>query len=379
MVSSLSQQDVRRLLADPSTDVRAEVAEKLAGEIDSPKLTEAEFQIAQDIVRLMARDASVAVRTALSQALRTAKRLPHDVAVKLAYDVEAVALPVIADSSVLTDADLIAIVRRGSSAQQEAVADRPEVSEAVSDALIEDAGESAVARLMRNVGARIRKLSFEKAADRFADSDMVKQGMAERSDLPATVAKRLVSIVSDQLANYLVARHELSRELAVDIIGQSSERAMEHMRSDASGVDFRERVHRAHEAQRANRLGPLLVLLRALSLDDMDYFASALAAMAKVPVANARTLIDASGENSLRSLSEKAGLPAKLLAAVRFALHTDARAGFAGSKSAWERHRAGVIGRTLGEIIELDRADCDYLCAELAKLCAPAEPGAAAV
>ena len=45
MVSSLSQQDVARLLADPSTDVRAEVAGKLAQEIDSPKLTPAELQM----------------------------------------------------------------------------------------------------------------------------------------------------------------------------------------------------------------------------------------------------------------------------------------------------------------------------------------------
>ena len=38
------------------------------------------------------------------------RHLPHDVAVRLASDVEAVALPILADSPVLTDADLVALV-----------------------------------------------------------------------------------------------------------------------------------------------------------------------------------------------------------------------------------------------------------------------------
>src|SRR5207249_4235467 len=97
-------------------------------------LTADELQIAQDIIRLMAKDASVAVRTALAQRLRNAKRLPHDVALRMAHDVEVVALPILTDSSVLTDADLVAIVRNGAAAKQEAIAGRASVSEEVSGA-----------------------------------------------------------------------------------------------------------------------------------------------------------------------------------------------------------------------------------------------------
>ncbi len=62
MASSLTQADIARLLAEPSASVRAEVADKLAREIDSTPLTETELQIAQDIVRLMAKDVELAVR-----------------------------------------------------------------------------------------------------------------------------------------------------------------------------------------------------------------------------------------------------------------------------------------------------------------------------
>src|SRR5580698_6582182 len=98
MTSPLSQEDVARLLAEPSPQARAEVAAKLAQTIDNPLLTEAELHLAHDIVRMMARDVAVTVRSTLSQSLRRATHLPRDVALRLADDVEAVALPILADS-----------------------------------------------------------------------------------------------------------------------------------------------------------------------------------------------------------------------------------------------------------------------------------------
>src|SRR5690348_2534329 len=154
MASSLTQADVARLLAEPSASARAEVADKLAREIDNTLLTDTELSIAHDIVRLIARDVELAVRSALSHSLRKASRLPPDVARRLASDVEAVALPILSDSPALTDADLIEIVRQGSTRKQEAIAGRAAVSEQVSDALVTQGSEPAVAALLGNAHAR---------------------------------------------------------------------------------------------------------------------------------------------------------------------------------------------------------------------------------
>src|ERR1700722_10820507 len=148
MTSTLSQADVAKLLAEPSPHVRAELAGKLASELDSTRLTEAELNLAQDIVRTMAKDVEVVVRQALAQSLRKAAKLPHDVAVKLANDIESVALPILENSTVLTDDDLAGIIKSGAATKQEAIAGRLNVSEKVSAALIESGGEKAVATLM---------------------------------------------------------------------------------------------------------------------------------------------------------------------------------------------------------------------------------------
>ena len=64
------------------------------------------------------------VRENLSRSLRNSSRLPYDVAMRLAHDIETVALPILADSTVLTPDDLVEIVRSGSAPKQEAIAGR---------------------------------------------------------------------------------------------------------------------------------------------------------------------------------------------------------------------------------------------------------------
>src|ERR1700722_4270481 len=154
MASTLSQADVAKLLTEPSPHVRSELAGKLAQELDSPRLTEQELTLAQDIVRTMAKDVEVVVRQALAQSLRKAAKLPHDVAVKLANDIESVALPILEHSTVLTDDDLAAVIKGGADSKQEAIAGRANVSEKVAEALIDSAGEKAVAALMSNASAK---------------------------------------------------------------------------------------------------------------------------------------------------------------------------------------------------------------------------------
>src|SRR3546814_14518927 len=83
MTGSLSQQDVARLMADPSPDVRAETTAKIAAQYDRkyPRMTEAERTLAEDIFRRLVADAAVPVRPALAAILKTTAHLPPDLPV----------------------------------------------------------------------------------------------------------------------------------------------------------------------------------------------------------------------------------------------------------------------------------------------------------
>jgi uncharacterized protein (DUF2336 family) len=357
----LSQADVARLLAEPSAPVRADLADKISSGIDAADLTGTELAVVQDIVRILAQDVAVAVRSALSANLRQATRLPHDVAVRLANDLEDVALPILQDSPILTDADLIAVIRQGSARKQVVIARRPDVSDPVADALIVEAAEPAVVALMENATARIGAGSLDKALDRFAGSDAVKEGMAKRASLPMVVTERLVAMVSDQLREYLVAHHDLPAAQATDIVLRTRDRVTLNL-SRGSG----EAALLALTAQ-MNRQGRLTSFLvwRALSLGDMAFFEAAMATLARVPIENVRILIHDAGPAGLASLYEASGLPARMFQAVRAAVDVLREVQFDGGERDHERYRARVITRILTQFEEFPAEDLDYMLEKL--------------
>ena len=116
MTDHLTKDDVARLLADPSPDQRTVLAGKMAHHFDNQKLTASERTLAEDIIRIMAHDAMIRVRQSLADNLKASPNLPRDVALTLARDVEAVAVPFIAMSKALSETDLMELVRTGSPA-----------------------------------------------------------------------------------------------------------------------------------------------------------------------------------------------------------------------------------------------------------------------
>jgi len=375
MTSSLTQADVARLLAEPSDTVRSELATKVAQEIDSTQLAPDELAIAQDIARIMAQDVAETVRQALAVSLRHAVHLPHDVALRLARDVEAVALPILAFSPALTDDDLVAILRHASPPRQQAIASRPEVSEPVSDAVITLADERAVATLMRNKGAHIAEQSLHRAVDRFPASAAVKAGMVHRARLPMTVAERLVVMVSEELRRYLLSHHALPASVAADLVLQSRERAVIGLSLRASREELLDLIR---QMQRHDRLTPSLIL-RALCMGDLAFFEAALAVRAHVRVENAQILVHDAGGNGLASLYRKAGLPEGLLPLFRVAVDAVNSTGLDGGEHDFERYRSRVITRILSQCDEFAQDDLDYLVGKLGDaLALPASPPASA-
>lgn len=368
MTGSLSTADVARLMADPSAASRAALAAKLGRELDNPGLAPAGLAHAQDIVRLLARDVEVAVRAALSDSLQHTRHLPHEVAVQLAADVEAVALPILGTSLVLTDDDLVAIIRGGSPARHAAIAARPTVAEPVADALIDHGNEATVTTLMANAGARITESGLNRAMDRFGDSETVKAGMAHRPSLPLAVVERLVVAVSGQLRDHLIAHHDLPPAMICDLILGSRERAVIRLSLGSAEADLRRMVSQMHHG---GRLTPSLIL-RALCTGDIVFFEVAIAVLAKVPVANARILIHDPGRAGLASLYARAGLPQDLFPAVRAAVDVVEETGFDGAPHDLERYRARVITRVLTQLETLDPADLDYLVDKLGDMLAVA-------
>jgi uncharacterized protein (DUF2336 family) len=368
MAASLSSYDVARLMAEPSAEVRADVAGKIAADLSGHALTPAQTKLGQDIVRILARDVEVSVRASLSRGLRHSSNLPRDVARKLADDVESVALPMLADSLVLTDRDLVEIVGYGSALKHEAIASRPNLTETVTGALIDQAAEPAVTVLMGNTTAAITEDKLNHAVTRFAGSTRIKEAMVLRENLPVTVAERLVTMVSEALQTHLVKVHALAPATAADIVLKSREHEIIRLSQGASDAGLRQMVA---QMERNGRLTPSLIL-RALCTGDIGFFEAAMATKADISVENSQILIHEQSGRGLDALYRKAGMPEALYGAIRAAVDIVDEVGFDGEPHDLERFRSRIITRVLTLVRTVDPADADYLLDKLADVLAHA-------
>jgi uncharacterized protein (DUF2336 family) len=366
--SKLTHDDVTRLLAEPSAEARAETASKLATQFGHGELSENERQLAEDIFRLMVKDAEVRVRQSLAVHLKESPAVPHDVALTLARDVDTVALPILQFSRVLTDADLLDIVRGQDVGKQVAIARRSEVSSVVSDALVDTRNQEVVSNLVANEGADISEQSLQKVVDEFGAEASIQGPLVRRAKLPVTVVERLYTMVSDQLRDHLISHHQLSGTLATDIAVQSRERATISLSAEL-GTDDVEGLVKHLKAN--NRLTPS-IMLRSVCMGDMAFFEMGMAVLGKVPLVNAQKLIHDPGKLGFKALYTKAKLPDPLYPAFRCAIEVARENAYDGGELDRERYCRRMIERVLTQYEELgitfDSTDLEYLLTKLTQL-----------
>ena len=369
--SRLSKEDVTKLLADPSAEQRTDASAKIAAQFDAGELSPAEREIAEDILRALVKDVEVRVRESLAAHLKSTQNVPHDIALALARDVDSVALPMLKFSEVLTDDDLIAIVRDQGATKQVAIAQRPLVSSKVADALIDTGNENAVARLVSNEGADITEASLERVMTDYQESTAVSNSLARRPSLPAAISERLVSAITDRLQEYLTTTVELAPDVASNLILQARERAtmglVEHGSTDADLENLVEQL------SRKDRLTPSL-LLRALCVGDMNFLERAMAKLAGVPLSNARMLIHDQGSLGLQSIYLKAELPRRLLPAFRAGIEVVTETEYDGGSNDRTRYIERVLERMLTQFEDpttrISPDDIDYLMGKLNEIAA---------
>ena len=364
-VASLGASDAATLAADPSAAGRAAAAAKVAGQLQRP-LSDAERQLASEILGIFVRDAEASARTALSETLKSAREVPRDVALALARDVDSVSAPFLKVSQALTDDDLLTIIAECGEGAQAAIAERPAVSESISDALVGRGHETVVATLVGNPGAQISETTLGAIVEVHGGSAVVAERLAVRPRMPLVLAERLVHRIFDQLWETLASAQEIPEDILSDLILQVRERALVALLPAGGGAfDLAALVAHLHAHQ---RLTPSIIL-RAVCMGDVGFLEAALAKLADVPVDNARRLIEDKGAGFERLL-QASRLPGKLLPALHSAVHIAAETGYDGGPNDRARFRARVAERLLtsteaGEEL-LDGRDLDYLIQRLA-------------
>ena len=362
MRSKLTDADVRALVKGPREEDRAQAAHKICRCIEDAELSVDERAYAEQIIVMMARDAAVLVRRSLAVALKNSPKLPHDIALKLSADLDAVALPVIMNSPVLTDADLVELVRSAPPAKQMGVASRETLSREVTGAIAAFAPSEVVERALANDNAVFDETGLQSVLGRFGEKESITATMARRRVLPVTIVEKLVSMVTGEVFDHLVNHHELPPQLAIELAMSSRERATIDIVEQASlQGDMRRFVQQLNVN---GRLTPSLIM-RALCLGQMEFVEHALASLAGMSHQRMWLLVHDSGPLGLKAAFERAGLPPRLFASFNAGIDVYHATERECDTLDREEFRTRMLERTLTLFSTIPKTDRDYLLEKL--------------
>ena len=208
---------VNRTLANDTVEaVRAELAVKIARLMPGLEQRESEEVAALTIATLevLAKDSAVKVRAILAEEIKHMDCIPHDIALRLAHDLEAiVAAPILEYSPLLSDVDLVEVIAAGKVQKVlTAIARRKPLSDKVSDALVQSLDVSTVASLLVNQDAKIRKETMDRIVEEAEQFESWHEPLVMRADLSARVIRRIANFVGSALLELLSKRDDLSPE-----------------------------------------------------------------------------------------------------------------------------------------------------------------------
>lgn len=268
--------------------------------------TAAEAGLYGDVMARLADDMETAVRAELAVRFAEVADAPRTLIRRLANDEASVAEPVLTRSPVLTDEDLLGVVRRHGQAHLRAVSNRTTVSEAVSDVIVARGDDETLGTLLRNDGARLSRQASEAAVERAKANPTLHEATVERATLPPDLLNDMYFVVEARLRTRILKQNAtLDPALLDSALAAGRDRVAAE--DGALPADYSECLAYVEELKAAGQLTPQM-LARFLRSGGKTSFLIALAQLADIDFHTARQIIDRRELDALAVVCKSADL-----------------------------------------------------------------------
>jgi uncharacterized protein (DUF2336 family) len=178
-----------------------------------------QIAVFDDVLQELTADIELGARAELAHRLARIDGAPPRVVRSLAFDdaIE-VAGPVLTHSAQLTDGDLIENASTKSQAHLLAIAQRLQLSEAVTDVLVARGDRRVVNKVVRNRGARFSLAGYEKLTVHARRDKRLTLALGRRGDLPRQCFIKLLEAASDSVRARLEAEHPQAEDDIRDVV-----------------------------------------------------------------------------------------------------------------------------------------------------------------
>lgn len=233
-----------------SVDARSRLLENITDMFlsDEGRLSEHERALMSDILGKLITQVEKDVRKELSETLARSQVDLPDVVSMLANDEIEIARPLLEHSKLLQDPDLIEIVRMRTDEHRIAITMREELSEQLSDALVEYGDEDVVENLLNNHDAQLSKRAMEYLVMESRRVDRFQEPLVQRSDLPGDLAYRMYWWVSAALRKKIISDYDVDPMMLEDTVKRAAQAVMTEMGEQSNAyVKAQKLVRRMHE------------------------------------------------------------------------------------------------------------------------------------
>jgi uncharacterized protein (DUF2336 family) len=179
---------------------------------NSPRYTDQEIDLFDDIITRLATEIEISVRAQLAQRLAPIAKAPINIMRILASDDEIkVAYPVLVQSDRIDETLLVQCARSKSQDHLLAISQRKTLSEVVTDVLVERGNKQVVLSAAKNRGARFSEAGFCRLVKRSDGDDTLAACVGSRSDIPQPLLLVLLETASELVRTKLIAENRHNR------------------------------------------------------------------------------------------------------------------------------------------------------------------------
>jgi uncharacterized protein (DUF2336 family) len=177
-----------------------------------------------DILRRLVHEAEMVVRRTISVRLSEMEDAPRDLVRLLANDKIEIAYPILTKSGALDDNDLAEIIEHRTFEHQLAVAIRSNISESVTDALVDTGDKNVIKCLLQNSTSEISRSTMEYLVEQSEREDIFREPLVRRQDLGKDLAERMFLWVAQSLRDVIVKDWNLDEGTVERLITDAEQR-----------------------------------------------------------------------------------------------------------------------------------------------------------
>jgi len=255
-------QKLYNLARDKNPAARVELSKTIGLILDTDVSTRESELVADVLIQLM-RQAEKDLRQAVSEQIALLDNVPLRLVLQLANDDIEIAEPVLKNSQVLGDLDLMYIVKAKTSEYWQAIATRANISDELIDVLADTDDLDTALVLVDNLNITLTEHALVALSDIAQDNETLALPLLRRDDVASDVAARLYQYVGQEIKSFISENYDLDTQKSVS---EALDRSVEEFATPTTPNNFMPDEYMLNAAQGFKEQGTLNVQLMLSTL-----------------------------------------------------------------------------------------------------------------